>query len=90
MFCAIGIVSNCKEEEPHNKVHFYVARDKNKVLTLWFGKPFKGIEYWVNVDNSICIAAGNRDFNSYGLNIDDFKNLKWDDKPVEVFLNLEK
>ena len=28
-------------------------------------------------------------FNDLGLNLDDFKNLKWEDEPVEVFLNLE-
>lgn len=26
---------------------------------------------------------------AFGLNIDDFENLKWDDKPVEVYINLE-
>ena len=28
-------------------------------------------------------------FSIYGLNPDDFKNLKWEDEPIEVFLNLE-
>ena len=27
--------------------------------------------------------------NSLGLNKDDYANLKWEDEPVEVFLNLE-
>ena len=28
-------------------------------------------------------------FKDFGLNPDDFKDLKWEDEPVEVFLNLE-
>ena len=26
---------------------------------------------------------------SFGLNPDDFKDLKWEDEPVEVFVNME-
>ena len=29
------------------------------------------------------------DFSIYGLNVRDFLYLKWDDEPVEVFINLE-
>lgn len=29
------------------------------------------------------------DFQKFGLNPDDFNNLKWEDEPVEVFLNLK-
>lgn len=29
------------------------------------------------------------DFERFGLNIDDYKDLTWEDEPVEVFLNLE-
>lgn len=88
MFIYISISASLKKDKS-NKVHFYVARHKNKVLTLWFRKPFRHIDYWVYTDNSICIAAGDKNLNSYGLSIDDFKNLKWEDDPVEVFLNLE-
>lgn len=87
MFVYIAVSASLKEEKS-NKVHFYVAKHKNKVLSLWFRKPFRSIEYWVYGDNSMCIASG-KDLNSYGLNIDDFKNLKWEDEPIEVFLNLE-
>ena len=28
-------------------------------------------------------------FKWYGLNENDYKDLKWEDEPIEVFLNLE-
>lgn len=71
-----------------NKVHFYVARDKNKELTLWLGKPFRGIDSWTNVGYSVLIAIDD-ELNIYGVNSSDFDNLKWEDEPKEVFLNLE-
>lgn len=70
-----------------NKVHFYVARDKNNKLTLWLGKPFRGINYWINMNNSIILTKGK--LNVYGLDVEDYNNLKWEDEPVEVFLNME-
>ena len=75
--------------KPKNNVHFYVARDMNEDLWLYIGKPFRS--------NSIfCSSVGNRyfailshDFNSFGLNEKDYDNLRWEDEPVEVFLNME-
>ena len=75
--------------KPKNNVHFYVARDINEDLWLYIGKPFRG--------NSIfCSSVGNRyfailshDFNSFGLNEKDYDNLRWEDEPVEVFINLK-
>lgn len=72
-----------------NKVHFYVARDKNNELGLWFGKPYRGIENWICVGYSVIIASGDRELNLCRLNIEDYDNLKWEDEPLEVFLNLE-
>lgn len=86
----IGFVSNCKGGKSCNKVHFYVARDKDKTLWLYIGKPIKDEVYSSFVTNEssgvICSRSG---FESLGLNIDDYKDLKWEDEPVEVFLNLE-
>ena len=31
-----------------------------------------------------------RDFHIFGLNKNDFNYLKWEDEPVEVFLNMEE
>lgn len=71
-----------------NKVHFYVARDKSGELYLWFRKPYRSIERWVNIDHSWIVACS-FEFNHYGLNYKDYDNLKWEDEPLEVFLNLE-
>lgn len=71
-----------KKEKPKNKVHFYIARDKDGELWLYMGKPFRG-------DYEFYPASMAGVFKDFGLNPDDFKNLKWEDEPVEVFLNLE-
>ena len=74
--------------KPKNNVHFYVARDANGLLCLYSGKPKRSIQvffvgYWGEI-----ITSGNG-FSNYGLDIKDYANLKWEDEPVEVFLNLE-
>ena len=72
-----------------NKVHFYVARDKNGELWLYIGKPFR-------VDTQFCPSVRKRVFvltrynlKSFGLNENDYANLKWEDEPLEVFVNME-
>lgn len=75
-------------EKNHNQVKFYVARDKNGELFLYMGKPFRGIERFHEYQNG-CIITGDNNFYNFDLNKNDFDNLKWEDEPVEVFLNLE-
>lgn len=88
MIFVIGIVVNCKKEEPRNKVHFYITRDINKEFTLWIGKPVLVGGVWFPTEKAHVIITSNN-MTVFGLNVDDYKNLKWKDKPVEVFLNLE-
>ena len=72
--------------KPKTNVHFYVARDKNGRLFLYLSKPFRrGDEFFSNERGNIML----RDLKCFGLNPDDFKDLKWEDEPVEVFLNLD-
>ena len=72
--------------KPKNNVHFYVARDKNGRLFLYLSKPFRrGDEFFSNEHGNIML----HDLKNFGLNPDDFKYLKWEDEPVEVFLNLD-
>ena len=78
-----------KIRKMRNKVHFYVARDKNGELWLYIGKPFR-------VDTRFCPSVRNRVFvltrynlKSFGLNENDYANLKWEDEPLEVFVNME-
>lgn len=71
-----------------NNVHFYVARDKGGSLWLYMGKPKRLIQvFWS--DSCGEIIASDNGFSNYGLDAKDYANLKWEDEPVEVFLNLE-
>ena len=72
-----------------NNVHFYVARDKyDNVLCLYLGKPLRGVDTFHSCDEGCAVEVGNCFFN-FGLNPEDFENLRFEDEPVEVFLNLE-
>ena len=73
-----------------NRVKFYVARDKNGLLYLYVGKPERS--YYTFVCHSgacVCLIEKEYDFKKFGLNQDDFKDLKWEDEPLEVFVNME-
>ena len=71
-----------------NNVHFYVARDKDGILWLYIGKPIRKTCTFFSCDcGKILISS--EEFSKYGLNIHDFDYLKWEDEPIEVFLNLE-
>lgn len=62
-----------------NRVHFYVARDKDGSLWIYTGKPFRDEDHFFTLGS----------FNRFGLNEDDYANLKWEDEPVEVFVNIK-
>ena len=74
--------------KPKNKVHFYVARDKNGKLWLYMGKPVRCDDAFI-ADLSKGNALTNINFRCFGLDVKDYANLKFEDEPVEVFLNLE-
>ena len=76
-----------KNKKPKNKVHFYVARDKNGDLWLYIGKPFRGDTEFYTISKVFCFAC---DLSRFGLKYEDFDSLKWEDEPIEVFLNLEE
>ena len=74
--------------KPKNKVHFYVARDKNGKLWLYMGKPIRCDDAFI-ADLSKGNSLTDINFRCFGLDEKDYVNLKWEDEPVEVFLNLE-
>lgn len=89
MLATLCIVAISKDKEPRNKVHFYVARNKNQKLFLYLGKPIRSATVFCgSVDKGIYIMTHNY-FKNFGLNENDYKDLKWEDEPVEVFLNME-
>ena len=69
-----------------NKTRFYVARDKDETLWLYMGKPRRGIDSFYSC-NKGCPMKIADDFAYFGLNPKDFENLRFEDEPVEVFLN---
>ena len=72
-----------------NRVHFYVARDMDGLLWLYIGKPYRGrIKFFGDLKKGSCTICCN-DFEIFGINGNDYKNLHWEDEPVEVFLNME-
>lgn len=75
----------CKEYNK-NKLHAYVARDKDGSLWLYFNKPFRGDERFFSMINA---PLSQYKINYLGLNKADCDNLKWEDEPLEVFINME-
>ena len=79
-----------KSSKKINRVHFYVARDKNGLLYLYVGKPERAYSCFLALRGyCICRMEKECDFENFGLNENDYKDLKWEDEPVEVFLNME-
>lgn len=70
-------------------MHFYVARDKNGDLYLYLSKPVRS-NYCFYPDPNFCggFISSEQNFKNFYLKVEDFKDLKWEDDPVEVFLNL--
>ena len=91
MFVMFCIVHAAKMEEPENKVHFYVARKKDGALRLFIGKPIRceGIFLSCREKGGRCLGRDS-DLKIFGLNENDYKDLKWEDEPIEVFINMEK
>lgn len=80
---------NAKKKKLENNVHFYVARDKNDTLYLYLSKPVRsGSCFYPKFCGGLIASEPN--FKNFDLEVEDFKYLKWDDEPVEVFLNLYK
>ena len=77
-----------KFSKKRNKVHFYVARVDEGKLCLFIGKPIMYNHGFISSINGGLLAI-EEDFSQYGLDANDYVNLKWEDGPVEVFLNME-
>lgn len=72
-----------------NRVHFYVAKDMDGRIYLYLGKPERRKSCFITYGVNSNFMADEYNFKNVGLNSDDFKNLKWEDEPVEVFVNME-
>lgn len=78
-----------KNTQLKNNVHFYVARDEDGELWLYLGKPIREEENFFKCKAGTCVICSEKQFKAFELNINDYKNLKWEDEPKEVFLNLK-
>ena len=88
MLTILCIAAMGKVQEPRNNVHFYVARDMDGKLFLYIGKPVrKSDEFLPGSDGKLVVPS--RKFSQCGLNKNDYADLKWEDEPVEVFVNIE-
>ena len=77
------------DKKPKNKIHFYVARDKDGSLWIYLGKPFR-VDTEFHYDQNKKVFCLTYNIERLGLKREDFDSLKWEDEPVEVFLNLEE
>ena len=92
MLVALAIAAMGKDDEPRNKVHFYVTCELNYrggiLYTLWIGKP----SYTEGGRFASCtwssVLAVNESFVVYNLNYSDFEDMK-NGEIREVFINLE-
>ena len=77
-----------KFSKKRNHVHFYVARDDKGRLWLYISKPIRAaLGFIPNINGRLLALEG--EFSKYGLDTNDYVNLKWEDEPVEVIINTE-
>lgn len=88
LFIDKKVIKNIRK--PKNNVHFYVARDKNGSLYLYLCKPVRDEFLFLSSrkKSGRCMGSDS-DLKMYGLNENDYKDLKWEDEPLEVFVNIE-
>ena len=89
LMCYIAIFQKEKKsKKPKNNVHFYVARDKNGELSLYLTKPVRHSSRFCSSIYGQVIAL-EQYFENFNLKVEDFKDLKWEDEPVEVFVSIK-
>ena len=92
MLAMLSIAAMGKVKEPKNKVRFYVTRDDEDGFrnppVLWVGVPKKNSVWWNVTETSKPLAFSEEGFKYYGLNYEDFFNIKAGGIR-EVFINLE-
>ena len=92
MLVALAIAAMGKDDEPRNKVRFFVTRDNDDAFrnppVLWVGVPKKDSVWWSVTETSKPLAFSEEGFKHYGLNYEDFFNMK-EGEIREVFINLE-
>ena len=76
-----------RRTESMNKVHFYVARDKDGTLNLWFNKPKRAVNFWYGQQKQDGWKAIEEFIqNKHEIDGKQFPKLTWDDEPIEVMV----
>lgn len=92
MLAMLSVVAMVKTKEPRNKVRFFVTRDNEDGFrnppVLWIGIPKKESVWWSVTETAKPIAFSEEGFKYYGLNYEDFFNMK-EGEIREVFTDLE-
>lgn len=96
MLFAVAMAAMGKDDEPRNKVRFFVTRDNYDAFNdafrnppvLWVGVPKKVSVWWNMTETSKPLAFSEEGFKLYGLNYEYFFNMK-EGEIREVFINLE-
>ena len=91
MFMTICIGYAAKQEEPINKVKFFVTKQSGAYsLRLFLGKPIwnENTSSWLSDRRNVKLLATNFTFEYYNLNPTDFADMK-EGEIREVFINLE-
>ena len=78
MLVALAIAAMGKDDEPRNKVRFFVEKEISN-------------SYFLYIENKggMCYICSNGFFKKFGLNPDDFADMK-EGQLREVFINLEE
>ena len=92
MLVALAIAAMAKDDEPRNKVRFFVTKDSNYTnrLKLWLGKPewSENVVSWISRSKYVHFICNDYYFEFYKLNPEDFADMK-EGEIKEVFINLE-
>ena len=92
MLVALAIAAMAKDDEPRNKVRFFVTKDSNYTnsLKLWVGKPewSENVVSWIPRSKYVHIICNDYYLEFYKLNPEDFADMK-KVEIKEVFLILE-
>ena len=92
MLVALAIVAMSKDDEPRNKVRFFIVKGRDICsdnIELWIGKLEwdKRIKRWIPSTGSRFLSPY-YDLKDFNLNPDDFDDMK-EGEIREVFINLE-
>ena len=76
-----------RRTESMNKVHFYVARDKDGTLNLWFNKPKRAVNFWYGQQKQDGWKAIEEFIqNKHEIDGKQLPKLTWKDEPISVYI----